>query len=145
MNSFAGFGRDKAKQFVVCNADGHLIGDMILFGLEAERVSIVGRPTVANWVQFHAQSGRYDVQVERDERTVSNAKPVRHSALRSRGPRAWQLLETLNGGRAPLDAIKFFNMGTIHIAGRVLRALRHGMGGAPGLEVWGPVEQRAPK
>ena len=34
--------------------------------------------------------------------------------------------------------IKFFNMGTITIAGRKVRALRHGMAGAPGLEVWGP-------
>ncbi len=107
VNSFAGFGRDKAKQFVVCNADGYLIGDMILFGLEAERVSIVGRPTVANWVEFHARSGRYDVQVERDERTVANAKPRKTFRFEIQGPLAWQLLEKLNGGRAPLDAINF--------------------------------------
>jgi vanillate/3-O-methylgallate O-demethylase len=37
--------------------------------------------------------------------------------------------------------IKFFNMGTMTIAGRKVRALRHGMAGAPGLEVWGPYEQ----
>ena len=29
-------------------------------------------------------------------------------------------------------------MGYITIAGRKVRALRHGMAGAPGLEVWGP-------
>src|SRR3972149_4447247 len=29
-------------------------------------------------------------------------------------------------------------MGYINIAGRRVRALRHGMAGAPGLEVWGP-------
>jgi len=38
--------------------------------------------------------------------------------------------------------IKFFNMGHIRIAGRPVRALRHGMAGAPGLEVWGPYEER---
>jgi glycine cleavage system aminomethyltransferase T len=32
-------------------------------------------------------------------------------------------------------------MGEIAIAGRKVRALRHGMSGAPGLEFWGPVEQ----
>src|ERR1051326_4771838 len=32
-------------------------------------------------------------------------------------------------------------MGSIKIAGREIRALRHGMAGAPGLEVWGPYEQ----
>jgi len=33
-------------------------------------------------------------------------------------------------------------MGAIHIAGRKVRALRHGMAGAPGLEVWGPYGER---
>jgi vanillate/3-O-methylgallate O-demethylase len=32
-------------------------------------------------------------------------------------------------------------MGYITIAGKKVRALRHGMAGAPGLEVWGPYEQ----
>ena len=33
-------------------------------------------------------------------------------------------------------------MGEITIAGRKVRALRHGMAGAPGLELWGPHEER---
>jgi len=33
-------------------------------------------------------------------------------------------------------------MDVINIAGRKVRALRHGMAGAPGLEVWGPYEER---
>jgi vanillate/3-O-methylgallate O-demethylase len=33
-------------------------------------------------------------------------------------------------------------MGEITIAGRKVRALRHGMAGAPGLEIWGPHEER---
>jgi vanillate/3-O-methylgallate O-demethylase len=56
------------------------------------------------------------------------------------GPRAWQVIEKLNGG--PLPEIKFFNMGYMNIAGRKVRALRHGMAGAPGLEIWGPYEER---
>jgi len=55
------------------------------------------------------------------------------------GPNAEQLIEKLNGG--PLPDIKFFNMDHINIAGRKVRALRHGMAGAPGLEVWGPYEE----
>ena len=50
------------------------------------------------------------------------------------------MIERLNGG--PLPEIKFFNMGVIKIAGRKVRALRHGMAGAPGLEVWGPYAER---
>jgi vanillate/3-O-methylgallate O-demethylase len=33
-------------------------------------------------------------------------------------------------------------MGVINLAGRKVRALRHGMAGAPGLEIWGPYEER---
>ena len=32
-------------------------------------------------------------------------------------------------------------MDCINIKGRKVRALRHGMAGAPGLEVWGPYEE----
>src|SRR5207302_7748466 len=42
----------------------------------------------------------------------------------------------------PVHDIKYFNMDTITIAGRKVRALRHGMAGAPGLEVWGPYAER---
>jgi vanillate/3-O-methylgallate O-demethylase len=50
------------------------------------------------------------------------------------------VLEKLNGG--PLPDIKFFNFDTIKIKGREVRALRHGMAGEPGLEIWGPYEER---
>src|ERR1044072_2526033 len=33
-------------------------------------------------------------------------------------------------------------MASINIAGRRVRTLRHGMAGAPGLEFWGPYEER---
>jgi vanillate/3-O-methylgallate O-demethylase len=56
------------------------------------------------------------------------------------GPKASQVLNKLNGG--PIPEIKFFNMGEITIAGRKVRALRHGMAGEPGLEIWGPHEER---
>lgn len=46
------------------------------------------------------------------------------------------MLERVNGG--PLPNVKFFNMDTIKIRGRPVRCLRHGMAGAPGLEIWGP-------
>jgi vanillate/3-O-methylgallate O-demethylase len=68
-------------------------------------------------------------------------KPVRRSCYRYQiqGPNAEPLIEKLNGG--PYPDIKFFNMGVINIAGREVNALRHGMAGAPGLEIWGPYEE----
>ena len=34
--------------------------------------------------------------------------------------------------------MKFFHVDGINIKGRKVRCLRHGMAGAPGLEIWGP-------
>jgi len=141
INSFANFGRNKAKQLVTCSPDGYIIGDVILFGLEDDRYLIIGRPVVANWVQFNAETGGFNVRVERDERSLSNSKPRKTYRFEIQGPKAPLLLEKLNGG--PLEPIKFFNMGEIRIAGRRVRALRHGMGGAPGLEIWGPLDEGA--
>lgn len=144
VNSFEGFTVDKAKQFVACSYSGHVIGDSIMFHLAESQVLLVGRPPSINWVEFHAKTGGYDVRVERDN--SSPARPNGHAVTRHRyrfqiqGPKAPQLLNKLNGG--PLDDIKFFNMGRIRIGGRDVRALRHGMGGVPGLEFWGPYDQR---
>jgi vanillate/3-O-methylgallate O-demethylase len=41
----------------------------------------------------------------------------------------------------PVPELKFFNMGELVIGGRTVRALRHGMAGAPGMEVFGPYEE----
>ena len=143
-NSFAKFPVNRAKQFAPCSYDGYVIGDGILFHLEQDRLVFVGRAPVASWIQFHAETGGYNVKIEKDDRSPSNpkGKPVTRSAYRYQiqGPNAPQILERLNGG--PVPEIKFFNMGIINIAGRKVRALRHGMAGAPGLEVWGPYEER---
>ena len=67
VNSLATFAVGKAKQFVACSHDGHVIGDAILFFLGENRLSLVGRPSAHNWVQYHGESGDYDVSFERDE------------------------------------------------------------------------------
>ncbi|HEX7081280.1 MAG TPA: aminomethyl transferase family protein [Gammaproteobacteria bacterium] len=144
INTFKNFTVNKAKQFVPCSYDGYVIGDGILFHLEQNKLVFVGRAPSANWIEFHAATGGYDVKVEKDDRSPSRpmGKPVVRKCYRYQiqGPNAWQVIEKLNGG--PVPTIKFFNMGTINIAGRQVRALRHGMAGAPGLEIWGPYEER---
>jgi vanillate/3-O-methylgallate O-demethylase len=143
-NSFAKFPVDRAKQFAPCSYDGYVIGDGILFHLEENRLVFVGRAPAASWIQFHAETGGFNVQVQKDDRSPSNprGKAVVRTVYRYQiqGPNAPQILEKLNGG--PVPEIKFFNMGAINIAGRKVRALRHGMAGAPGLEIWGPYEER---
>src|SRR6476619_6528015 len=143
-NSFANFTLDRAKQFAPCNYDGYVIGDGILFPLEQNKVAFVGRAPAATWIEFHAATGGYNVKTTMDDRSPGNpgGKAVVRTLYRFQiqGPNAKQVLEKLNGG--PLPEIKFFKMGTINIGGRKVRALRHGMAGAPGLEIWGPYEER---
>lgn len=143
-NSFAKFPVDRAKQFAPCTYEGFVIGDGILFHLEENRLVFVGRAPAANWIHFHAETGGYNVKIEKDDRSPSNPRgnAVRRSCYRYQiqGPNAPQILEKLNGGSLP--EIKFFNMGVINISGRKVRALRHGMAGAPGLEIWGAYDER---
>ena len=134
------FAVNKAKQFVACNPDGYVIGDGILFFLEEHKVVLVGRPSAHNWVEYHAQTGSYDVKVERDERTAVNPTGRRKVyRFQVQGPNASSVMEKAAGG--PLPEIRFFNMGDLTIAGRTVRALHHGMSGAPGLELFGPWEE----
>jgi vanillate/3-O-methylgallate O-demethylase len=142
VNSFANFGRGKAKQLVCCNYDGYLISDAMLFALEDDEFNIVGRPVLPNWIQFHAETGGYSVTVERDERSLDNPNSTRKIyRYEVQGPHAMKVLEKVNQG-GPLST-KFFTMGEITIAGCRARTLAHGMGGAEGLELWGPMQDAA--
>ena len=142
INSFANYSVNKAKQFVACNHDGYVIGDGILFYLDKDELLLVGRPSMHNWVQYHSEKDGYKVTLSRDERSIARDVPIVRRLYRYQvqGPNANLVLNKLNGG--PIPDIKFFNMGEITIAGRKVRALRHGMSGAPGLELWGPHEER---
>ena len=141
VNSFESFAPNKAKQLVVCNPDGFVIGDAILFHLAKDTVRLVGRPSAHNWVQYHAETGGFDVELSRDERTAVNPTGGRELyRFQVQGPTAMEVLQKANGG--PLPEIPFFNLGEVTIGGRKVRALHHGMSGVPGLELWGPWEER---
>ncbi len=121
VNSFENVAVNKAKQLVACNHDGYVIGDAILFFLGESRVMLVGRPSAHNWVQFHAETGGYDVTLERDERTVANPTGRRKLyRYQVQGPTALDVLERATGGRLP--DIAFFSMGELTIAARTVRA-----------------------
>jgi glycine cleavage system aminomethyltransferase T len=137
VNSFAGFAVDKAKHFVPCTPDGYVIGDVILFALAEGRYNLVGRAPALNWVTYHAETGDYDVRVELDQRTALRSDGRRKSyRFQVQGPNAMLVLEKALGRTPP--ELKFFTMTTVEIAGQTVRALRHGMAGQPGWELFGP-------
>ncbi len=139
VNSFAAFGPGKAKQFVAVAPDGHLIGDAILFHLDEGSFDLVGHPMALDWVTFHLDRGGYDATAERDPNSALRASgPPTLYRYELQGPTALALLEQVTG--SPVPDARFFSMAEFTIAGRRARALRHGMAGQPGFELFGPWE-----
>jgi syringate O-demethylase len=137
VNSFDGFAVDRAKHFVPCSPDGYVIGDVILFALAENAFNLVGRAPALNWVTYHAETGGYDVAVTLDQRSALRTDGRRKSyRFQVQGPNAMQVIETALGGAPP--ELRFFHMTTVTIAGKTVRALRHGMAGQPGWELFGP-------
>ncbi len=144
VNSFAKFGTNRAKHFVAVNPDGQFIGDMIMFREREDKFILVGRAPAANWIEFNHSIGSYNCRVHRDPRSPS--RPDGKSVVRThyryeiQGPKAPLIFEQMNGG--PLPEIKFFHVDWINVGDTRVQALRHGMAGAPGLEIWGPYDQK---
>jgi syringate O-demethylase len=138
VNSFANFPVDRAKQFVPCSPEGFVIGDVILFHLAENLFNMVGRIPAINWVRYHAETGGYNVNADLDERTAVRRDPSRRRNYRFQiqGPNAMKVIERATG--KPVPEVKFFNMCRLEIGGKPVRALRHGMAGQPGLELFGP-------
>jgi syringate O-demethylase len=142
VNSFENFTVDRAKHFVPCTPDGHVIGDVILFYLAENRFNLVGRAPALNWITYHAETGGFDVKVELDQRWALRTDGRRKSyRFQVQGPNAMGVIEKVLGGSPP--ELKFFNMTTVTIAGKTVRALRHGMAGQPGWELFGPWDKEA--
>jgi glycine cleavage system aminomethyltransferase T len=143
VNTFANFAVDKAKQFVPCTPDGYVIGDVILFHLAEHEFNLVGRAPVLNWVTYHAQTGGYDVEVTLDQRSALRGDGRRkHYRFQIQGPNAMDVIARALGTQPP--ELGFFNLTSTELGGVTVRALRHGMAGQPGWELFGPWEEYEP-
>jgi vanillate/3-O-methylgallate O-demethylase len=135
INSFKNFKVRQAKQFVACNHNGYVIGDAILFYLDENKLNLVGRPPAANWVQYNLETRGYKATAIRDERSAVNDGQRKVFRYQVQGPNAVKVMEKVT--RKPTPDIRFFNMDIFRIAGRDVHALRHGMVGQPGWELFG--------
>lgn len=142
-NTFATFRPGVAKQLIAVNDDGYLIGDGILFfnAEGPEGLVLVGHHLLIDWVRFHveraAADGR-DVHARLEGNSHMRQGPPTFFRYELQGPQADVVMTTLFGGPPP--ELKFFHIGEVEIAGRRLRALRHGMAGQPGFEFYGAWE-----
>ncbi len=144
VNAFSNFDLNRAKHFVPVTPAGHVIGDMIIFRERADKFILVGRAPTANWTMFQAAIGKWKVRLQHDPRSDSRPDGERvlrkHYRFQIQGPEAPKIFEKINGG--PVPDIKFFHVDWINVGNRKVQALRHGMAGAPGLEIWGPYEDK---
>ena len=136
VNSFSNFKVDQAKQYIAVNHEGYLIGDAILFYLAEESFDLVGWHMVLDWVQYHGETGDYDVSFERDASSVVREGDPKLYRFEIQGPNALALMEKATGATVP--PTRFFGMTTFTIDGLEVRSLRHGMAGQPGFELFGP-------
>ncbi|MFD7811522.1 aminomethyl transferase family protein [Streptomyces sp. NPDC059785] len=142
-NNYENFAINQAKQLVVVNENGYLIGDAILLRRGEQDYVITGRPTLQNWITYQAQQQGYDVSLSSDpdcSRDASHIPPFFRYQVQ--GPYAQQMIEAAFGG--PLPGTKFFHASDVSLAGKTFRALRHGMAGQPGYEFIGDHADHAP-
>jgi vanillate/3-O-methylgallate O-demethylase len=135
INSLAGFNRGKTKQLVACNPDGYVIGDCVAIANADDDVTLVGLPTVANWVSFQAETGGYDVELSRNEATPFNPNGRNAFRFQLQGPRALDVVDAASGGGS-ID-VAFFHTAEFEIAGVPVRGLSHTMSRSKGMELFG--------
>lgn len=140
VNKLSNFDIMRAKQLVLASHDGYYLGDAIIFHEEADFYRIVGAPFASDWVQYHAELGKYDVQAVRDDPLSVRQGDRDIYRFQIQGKFALELMEKVTDGNVPSP--KFFHIGETRIAGKAVRALRHGMAGTPGFELYGPWEDQ---
>ncbi|WP_049987306.1 aminomethyltransferase family protein [Halobellus rufus] len=138
VNSFEDFEVGDAKQAVMCNPDGKLIGDGILQYIDNEKFVLSGSPSPANWLAYHAETGDYDVDQKIYPMSVMTDDDPHYYTYQVQGPNALDVMEDVTD--EPLPDIPFFKWDTLSINGHEVRALRHGMAGEVGFEMQGPFE-----
>lgn len=136
VNRFDPFQAKRAKQIVLPSHDGRIIADGILFREEEEFFRLVGGPFVVDWLHFNAEKTTFDVDAEVNDNWMVAQKPRDVFRIQIQGPHALPLLREVTKNALP--EIKFFHIGEFQIAGKTVRALRHGMAGTPGFEIYGP-------
>jgi vanillate/3-O-methylgallate O-demethylase len=138
-NDYEKFAIGQAKQFVPVTRNGDIITDGILMRMGENSFILSGVPASQTWVRYHADRGGYDVTYRADADSANRKEgPPAMFRYQIQGPRAMEVVERVLGAAPP--NVKFFHSEEVTIAGRKLRAFRHGMAGQPGFELLGQWE-----
>jgi len=138
-NDYEKFAIGQAKQFVPVTKNGDIITDGILMRMGEGSFILSGVPASQTWVRYHADRGGYDVTYSANADSANRKEgPPAMFRYQVQGPRAMEVVERVLGAAPP--NVKFFHSEEVTIAGRKLRAFRHGMAGQPGFELLGQWE-----
>ena len=137
VNSFENYDVGRAKQLVMCNPNGHIIGDGPMLRLDDNEYYSAGMLS-ANWVQYNVETGDYDVTVETEPRTSAHEGDPETFVFQVQGPNARPVLEQVTD--ADLGSIPFYHFEEIDLAGVDTLAVGHGMSTEFGFEFIGPFE-----
>ncbi len=135
LNKLDPFQVKRAKQIVLAGHDGNYLADAILFREDEAFFRVVGAPFASDWLLYNADKTSHDVSAVKDDNWSVGQRPRHSFRLQIQGPNALPLMQEVTGGTLP--EIRFFHMGDMTIAGKPVRALRHGMAGTPGFELYG--------
>jgi vanillate/3-O-methylgallate O-demethylase len=127
----------QAINYLTCNPDGYVIGDVVVFYLGKDEFVSVGSEWINNWVRYNGETGDYDVRMNVPYDPFEDSDPP-DFRFQVQGPHALDVMEEV--ADADLPDISFFEMDTFEIGGVETYALGHGMAAMPGLEIFGPQE-----
>ncbi|MEO5534472.1 MAG: aminomethyl transferase family protein [Pseudolysinimonas sp.] len=140
-NTFATFRAGVAKQLIAVNQDGYLIGDGILFynSDDREGLVLIGHHILIDWVRYNLEKGEAEGKnvhhrLEANSNMRTDADPTFYR-YELQGPEADKVMLKLWDA---IPEVKFFHIADVEIAGKKVKALRHGMAGQPGFEFYGP-------
>jgi len=135
-NKWGTFPKGRGKQIVLAGHDGFIITDNICFHTSDDTYRITGSPVGIDWIEFNATTSGFSIEVDRDDNLFARKGEPRLYVYQIQGPRALDLMQEVCDGELP--DIPFFHIGEFTIKGKSVRALRHGMAGVPGFELFGP-------
>src|SRR5699024_5889557 len=86
VNSFENFGVDKAKQFVGCTPQGHLVGQGILFQVNENKALLVGAHPIMDWVEYHHAIRPNKLKLERAGTSLTRPGDPDYFRFQLQGP-----------------------------------------------------------
>lgn len=137
INDFDNFEIGRAKQIVMCNQNGHIMGDGPLLRLDEDEFYGPGIHAT-KWLRFNLETGDYDVSAEFEPPTPLLPGDPDQFVYQVQGPESYAVLEEIT--EDDLRDIDFYAFEEITLAGRTVRAFGHGMSLESGFELHGPYE-----